>query len=174
VVQLGIGVASYVEITAADAENGETARVVVNGDGTATVYTGSSSHGQGHETAWAMLVQSDLGIAMDKITVLHGDTDLIPLATGTYASRSLQLGGVVVHKADLEIKDQARRLAADMMEASEADLELDTDRGRWHVRGDPGSGKTWADVAGRAGISAASFQSIALHRRPPVTIALFR
>jgi carbon-monoxide dehydrogenase large subunit len=151
VVQLGIGVASYVEITAADADAGETARVVVNGDGTATVYTGSSSHGQGHETAWAMLVQSDLGIAIDKITVLHGDTDLIPLGSGSYASRSLQLGGVAVHNADLEIKDQARRLAADMMEASEADLELDTDRGLWHVRGDPGSSRTWADVAGRAG-----------------------
>jgi carbon-monoxide dehydrogenase large subunit len=151
VVQLGIGVASYVEITAADADNGETARVVVNGDGTATVYTGSSPHGQGHYTAWAMLVQSDLGIPMDKVTVLHGDTDQIPLATGTYASRSLQLGGVAVHKADLEVKEQARRLAADMMEASEADLELDTDRGLWHVRGDPESGKTWADVASHAG-----------------------
>ena len=151
VVQLGIGVASYVEITAADADNGETARVVVNGDGTATVYTGSSPHGQGHYTAWAMLVQSDLGIPMDKVTVRHGDTDEIPLATGTYASRSLQLGGVAVHKADLEVKEQARRLAADMMEASEADLELDIDRGLWHVRGDPGSGKTWADVAGHAG-----------------------
>ena len=149
--QLGIGVASYVEITAADADNGETARVVVNRDGTATVYTGSSPHGQGHYTAWAMLVQSDLGIPMDKVTVLHGDTDEIPLATGTYASRSLQLGGVAVHKADLEVKEQARRLAADMMEASEADLELDTDRGLWHVRGDPGSGRTWADVAGHAG-----------------------
>jgi carbon-monoxide dehydrogenase large subunit len=151
VAQLGIGVASYVEITAADADNGETARVVVNGDGTATVYTGSSPHGQGHYTAWAMLVQSDLGIPMDKVTVLHGDTDEIPLATGTYASRSLQLGGVAVHKADLEVKDQARRLAADMMEASEADLELDIDRGLWHVRGDPESGKTWAEVAGHAG-----------------------
>jgi carbon-monoxide dehydrogenase large subunit len=151
VVQLGIGVASYVEITAADADNGETARVVVNGDGTATVYTGSSPHGQGHYTAWAMLVQSDLGIPMDKVTVLHGDTDEIPLATGTYASRSLQLGGVAVHKADLEVKEQARRLAADMMEASEADLELDIDRGLWHVRGDPESGKTWADVASHAG-----------------------
>jgi carbon-monoxide dehydrogenase large subunit len=151
VVQLGIGVASYVEITAADADNGETARVVVNGDGTATVYTGTSPHGQGHYTAWAMLVQSDLGIPMDKVTVLHGDTDEIPLATGTYASRSLQLGGVAVHKADLEVKEQARRLAADMMEASEADLELDIDRGLWHVRGDPESGKTWADVAGHAG-----------------------
>jgi aerobic carbon-monoxide dehydrogenase large subunit len=151
VVLLGIGVASYVEITAADAENGETARVVVNGDGTATVYTGSSPHGQGHYTAWSMLVQSDLGIPMDKVTVLHGDTDEIPLATGTYASRSLQLGGVAVHKADLEVKEQARRLAADMMEASEADLELDIDRGLWHVRGDPESGRTWADVAGHAG-----------------------
>jgi aerobic carbon-monoxide dehydrogenase large subunit len=151
VLQLGIGVASYVEITAADADNGETARVVVNGDGTATVYTGSSPHGQGHYTAWAMLVQSDLGIPMDKVTVLHGDTDEIPLATGTYASRSLQLGGMAVHKADLEVKEQARRLAADMMEASEADLELDIDRGLWHVRGDPESGRTWAEVASHAG-----------------------
>jgi carbon-monoxide dehydrogenase large subunit len=149
--QLGIGVASYVEITAADADNGETARVVVNGDGTATVYTGSSPHGQGHYTAWAMLVQSDLGIPMDKVTVLHGDTDEIPLATGTYASRSLQLGGMAVHKADLEVKEQARRLAADMMEASEADLDLDIDRGLWHVRGDPESGRTWAEVASHAG-----------------------
>src|SRR6266576_2490982 len=152
VVQLGIGVASYVEITAADADNGETARVVVNGDGTATVYTGSSPHGQGHDTAWSMLVQSDLGIPMDKVTVLHGDTDEIPLGTGTYASRSLQLGGMAVHKAALEVKDQARRLAADMMEASEADLELDTDRGLWHVRGAPETGRTWADVAGHAGL----------------------
>jgi carbon-monoxide dehydrogenase large subunit len=151
VVQLGIGVVSYVEITAADADNGETARVVVNGDGTATVYTGSSPHGQGHDTAWSMLVQSDLGIPMDKVTVLHGDTDEIPLGTGTYASRSLQLGGMAVHKAALEVKDQARRLAADMMEASEADLELDIDRGLWHVRGDPEAGRTWADVAGHAG-----------------------
>jgi carbon-monoxide dehydrogenase large subunit len=150
-VQLGIGVASYVEITAADADNGETARLVVHGDGTATVYTGSSPQGQGHDTAWAMLVQSDLGIAMDKVTMIHGDTDVIPLGTGTYASRSLQLGGMAVHKAALEVKDQARRLVADMMEASEADLELDTERGLWHVRGDPGSGRTWADVAGHAG-----------------------
>ena len=111
--QLGIGVASYVEITAADADNGETARVVVNGDGTATVYTGTSPHSQGHYTAWSMLVQSDLGIPMDKVTVLHGDTDEIPLATGTYASRSLQLGGVAVHKADLEIKDQGGAVHGD-------------------------------------------------------------
>ena len=151
VVQLGIGVSSYVEITAADAEGGETARVEVHDDGTAMVYTGSSAHGQGHHTAWAMIVQADLGIPMDKVTVKHGDTDEIPLGTGTYASRSLQLGGVAVHRANLEVREQARKLAADLMEASEADLELDTDTGRWQVRGDPGSSRTWADVASHAG-----------------------
>jgi carbon-monoxide dehydrogenase large subunit len=151
VVQLGIGVASYVEITAADADNGETARLEVHDNGTATVYTGSSSHGQGHHTAWAMLVQDDLGIPMDKVTVIHGDTDLIPFGTGTYASRSLQLGGIAVHRAALDVKDQARQLAASLIEASEADLELDIERGLWHVRGDPASGRTWAEVAGHAG-----------------------
>ena len=151
VVQLGIGVSSYVEITAADAENGETARLEVHDDGTATVYTGSSPHGQGHDTAWAMLVHDDLGIPMDKVTVLHGDTDLIPLGIGTYGSRSLQMGGIAVHRAALDVRDQARRLAASLLEASEADLELDTERGLWHVRGDPASARSWADVAGHAG-----------------------
>ncbi|MGE5131644.1 MAG: xanthine dehydrogenase family protein molybdopterin-binding subunit [Gemmatimonadota bacterium] len=150
-VQLGIGVSSYVEITAADADGGETARLEVHGDGTATCYTGSSAHGQGHHTAWAMIVEADLGIPMDKVTVIHGDTDVIPLGTGTYASRSLQLGGVAVHRAALEVIDQGRRLAAELMEASEDDLELDTETGRWQVRGDPAAGRSWADVAGRAG-----------------------
>src|SRR5215472_9904769 len=122
--QLGIGLASYVEITAADADGGETARLVVHDDGTATVYTGSSAHGQGHHTAWAMLVEAELGIPMDNVTVIHGDTDLIPGGVGTYASRSLQLGGVAVQKAAVEVKEQARTLAAEMVEASEADLEL--------------------------------------------------
>jgi aerobic carbon-monoxide dehydrogenase large subunit len=151
VVQLGIGVASYVEITAADAAAGETARLVVHDDGTATVYTGSSAHGQGHHTAWAMLVQSDLGIPMAKVTVIHGDTDAVPEGVGTYASRSLQLGGVAVHQAALEVRDRGRQLAADMMEASEADLELDIESGLWQVRGDPETGRTWAQVASHGG-----------------------
>jgi aerobic carbon-monoxide dehydrogenase large subunit len=151
VLQLGIGLASYVEITAADAAAGETARLAVHGDGTATVYTGSSAHGQGHHTAWAMLVESELGIPMASVTVIHGDTDLIPEGVGTYASRSLQLGGVAVHKAALDVKEQARRVAADMLEAAEADLELDTEHGTWQVRGDPGTGRSWADVATHAG-----------------------
>ncbi len=151
VLQLGIGLASYVEITAADAAGGETARLVVHDDGTATAYTGSSAHGQGHHTAWAMLVEAELGIEMAKVTVIHGDTDLIPMGVGTYASRSLQLGGVAVHKAAVDVREQARQLAADMLEASAADLELDTERGAWQVRGDPAASRTWAEVAGQAG-----------------------
>ncbi len=157
VLQLGIGVASYVEITAADADGGETARLVVHDDGTATVYTGSSAHGQGHHTAWAMLVQAELGIDMSKVTVIHGDTDLIPMGVGTYASRSLQLGGVALQKAAIEVKELGRKVAAEMLEASEADLELDVDRGVWQVRGDPATSTTWAQVAahvGEAGLAA--------------------
>jgi len=151
VVQLGLGLASYVEITAADAAAGETARLEVHDDGKATVYTGSSAHGQGHHTAWAMLVEADLGIPMADVTVIHGDTDLIPDGVGTYASRSLQLGGVAVHQAALEVKDQARRVAANMLEAAEDDLELNTENGSWQVRGDPATGRSWGDVATHAG-----------------------
>jgi len=150
VVQLGIGMSVYVEITAGDM-GGETARVVVGDTGAATVFTGSSAHGQGHHTAWAMLVQDELGIPMDQITVVHGDTDIIPEAIGTFGSRSLQLGGTAVVQAAGEVKEQARRLAAEMIEASEADLELDTARGTWQVRGDPATALRWGEIAGRAG-----------------------
>jgi len=146
--QLGIGVSTYVEITAADGAAGETAKLEVSDDGTATVYTGSSPHGQGHHTAWAMLVQEELGIPMDQVTVIHGDTDLIPVGVGTYASRSLQLGGSAVYKAAAEVKDEARHQAADMLEAAQADVVLDTMTGLWQVRGDPDTALSWAQVAG--------------------------
>jgi aerobic carbon-monoxide dehydrogenase large subunit len=148
--QLGLGISVYVEITAGDMA-GETARVVVDGTGAATVFTGSSAHGQGHHTAWAMLVQEELGIPMASITVVHGDTDAIPEAIGTFGSRSLQLGGTAVVQAAGEVRDQARRLAAEMIEAAEADLELDTARGTWQVRGDPASALGWGQIADRAG-----------------------
>jgi carbon-monoxide dehydrogenase large subunit len=151
VVQLGIGMSCYVEITAGDYSGGETSRLVVDDTGAATVYTGSSPHGQGHATAYAMLVTSELGIPMDRITVRHGDTDEIPRGVGTYGSRSLQLGGSAVHQAAVQVKDQARGLAASLLEASEADLELDVSRGTWQVRGDPDTALSWAAVAGQAG-----------------------
>jgi aerobic carbon-monoxide dehydrogenase large subunit len=149
-VQLGLGLSCYVEITAGDGGS-ETGRLVVGEDGSATVYTGSSPHGQGHHTAWAMLVQDEMGIPMDRVTVIHGDTDAIPVAVGTFGSRSLQLGGTAVYQAAAEVKDAARRLAAGMIEASEADLELDLARGTWHVRGDPATGLSWALLAQQAG-----------------------
>jgi aerobic carbon-monoxide dehydrogenase large subunit len=149
--QIGIGVASYVEITAPDPDAGETARLEVTDNGSATVYTGSSAHGQGHHTAWAMLVQDELGIPMDQITVIHGDTDLIPVGVGSYGSRSLQLGGSAVHKAAIEVKDEARHQAAEMLEAAEADVVLDTNTGLWQVRGDPDTALSWGQVAGHAG-----------------------
>src|SRR5580698_745706 len=146
--QLGIGLSSYVEITAADADAGETAKIEVTDNGCATVYTGSSAQGQGHHTAWAMLVQDELGIPMDQVTVIHGDTDLIPVGVGTYGSRSLQLGGSAVHKAAIEVKDEARHQVAEILEAAEADVMLDTATGLWQVRGDPDTALSWAQVAG--------------------------
>jgi len=122
----------------------------VHSDGTATVYTGSSAHGQGHNTAFAMLVQHELGIPMDKVEVIHGDTDLVPDGIGTHASRSLQLGGSAVHKAAVEVKDEAARQAASLFEAAEADVVLDAETGLWHIAGDPEKSLTWAQVASAA------------------------
>jgi carbon-monoxide dehydrogenase large subunit len=147
---LGIGLASYVEITAADGAAGETAKVEVHDDGTATVYTGSSAHGQGHHTAYAMIVTAELGIPMDKVEVIHGDTDLIPDGVGTYASRSLQLGGSAVHNAAIEVKDEAAKKAAELFEAAEADVELDTESGTWRIKGDPDKTLSWSQVAAAA------------------------
>jgi aerobic carbon-monoxide dehydrogenase large subunit len=147
---LGIGLASYVEITAADGAAGETAKVEVHDDGTATVYTGSSAHGQGHHTAFAMIVTEELGIPMDKVEVIHGDTDLIPDGVGTYASRSLQLGGSAVHNAAIEVKDEGAKRAAELFEAAEADVELDALTGVWRIKGDPDKTLTWSQVASAA------------------------
>jgi carbon-monoxide dehydrogenase large subunit len=149
--QLGVGLCAYVEITAGDAEDGESGRIDIDEDGKATVYTGSSAHGQGHDTAWSMIVQDELGIPMADTTVFHGDTGVIPNGTGTYGSRSLQLGGAAVHKAAGLVKDQARGLAAGLAGAAEEDMELDPRLGIWRVRGEPGTDLEWGKIAGAAG-----------------------
>jgi carbon-monoxide dehydrogenase large subunit len=149
-VQIGIGLASYVEITGGGDESGapnENATVTVHPDGTVTVLTGTSPHGQGHATAWAMLVSDQLGIGIDKITVLHGDTDLIPRGGGTGGSRSLQQGGAAVHKAAAELIDVARQRAAELLEANPDDLVVDTDRAAIAVAGTPASAVTFAELA---------------------------
>jgi carbon-monoxide dehydrogenase large subunit len=148
---LGIGVSIYVEVTAGPTAGGEHGRVVVNADGTATVYTGTSPHGQGHVTSWSMIVSDRLGIPMDDIQVVHGDTDLVPNGVGTFGSRSLQLGGTAVHEAAGKVLDVARSLAGDLLEANPDDVVLDTQTGRFHVRGTPAVAKTWVEVAAAAG-----------------------
>ena len=138
--QLGIGLSSYVEITGAGGEAGganENGTVEVHPDGTATVLTGTSPHGQGHQTVWAMLVSAELGIPVEKITVKWGDTDLVPEGGGTGGSRSLQLGGAAVQQASRELLDVARERAAETLEASPADLEFDTATSSFSVKGDP-------------------------------------
>ena len=140
VTQLGIGLSCYVEITGMGAEAGgpsENATVEVHADGTATILTGTSPHGQGHETVWATLASDELGIPIDKITVKWGDTDLIPEGGGTGGSRSLQQGGAAVRQASRDLLDVARDRAAQQLEASAADLVFDVDRSAFTVAGDP-------------------------------------
>ncbi|HEU5416965.1 MAG TPA: xanthine dehydrogenase family protein molybdopterin-binding subunit [Streptosporangiaceae bacterium] len=148
--QLGIGVASYVEITGGGDESGppsENATVEVHPDGTATILTGTSPHGQGHETAWAMLASDELGIPIDKITLKWGDTDLVPEGGGTGGSRSLQQGGAAVQQASRELIEVARDRAAAELEASPADLVFDVDSSTFAVAGDPEASVPLASLA---------------------------
>jgi len=147
--QLGIGLSVYVEITGADNGLGsaESASLEVHPDGTATVLTGTSPHGQGHATTWAMLASDQLGIPVEKITVVHGDTDRIPRGGGTMGSRSLQQGGAAVHQAAIELLDLAKQRAAEVLEADVGDLEVDLAAAGIAVRGTPGSGITLAELA---------------------------
>lgn len=144
--QIGIGLSAYVEITNGIPE-GEYGAVEIRPDGKAIVRTGSSPHGQGHYTAWSMLVSDQLGIALEDIEVVHGDTDLVPRGVGTFGSRSLQVGGAAVSQAATEVVDLARTLAADLFEADAADVVLDKHEGVFHVAGTPAISKTWGDLA---------------------------
>ena len=147
--QLGIGVACYVEITNGIAES-EFADVEITPDGGAIVRTGSFSHGQGHETTFAMIAAERLGMLVEKVTVHKGDTDEIARGTGTYGSKSTQIGGAAARLAADDVVEQAKQLVADYLEASAADIVLDPAVGRLHVAGDPVMGISWADLASRA------------------------
>jgi aerobic carbon-monoxide dehydrogenase large subunit len=149
--QLGIGLASYVEITGMGEGEGsgpnENATVEVHPDGTATILTGTSPHGQGHQTAWAMIASDELGIPVEKITLKWGDTDLIPKGGGTGGSRSLQLGGAAVRQASQELLEEARHRAAAQLEANAADLVYDKARTAFNVAGDPDAAVPLTELA---------------------------
>jgi carbon-monoxide dehydrogenase large subunit len=147
--QLGIGVAAYVEVTAGGGTS-EYGAVEVHPDGTATVRCGTSAHGQGHQTAYAMIVSAQTGIPVEQIRLVQSDTDLVRSGGGTGGSRSLQLGGTAVHRATEAMVDKARRLAAHLLEADVDDVVVDRDAGTIGVRGVPASALTWAELASAA------------------------
>ena len=140
--QLGIGISSYVEVTG---WGSEFASVAADEAGTFTVLTGTSPHGQGHETAWAQIVADTLGVPFGAITVRHSDTLLVPRGEGTMGSRSLQVGGSAVLRASEALLDKARRLAAHLLETSESDVRrLD---GRIGVGAAPELSLSWGELA---------------------------
>jgi len=131
----GIGISTFIEACgiapsavagALGARAGlyESAQVRVHPTGSVTVFTGTHSHGQGHETTFAQLVSDRLGVPFEAVEISHGDTDKVQFGMGTYGSRSLAVGGSAIHKACEKIVDKATKIAAHMMEASEADVEF--------------------------------------------------
>ncbi len=143
--QLGIGVSSYVEVTAPAGLHVEYGAVEVNEDGTVTARVGTSAHGQGHITAFSMIVSDMLGVPMDSVTVLQSDTDEIPRGAGTMGSRSLQTAGSAVHVASETVLGKAKELAAHLLEASADDIVVGD--GGLQVAGVPTSAMSWADLA---------------------------
>ena len=118
----GLGYASYIEACAAGSP--EYANVVLDEDGGATVYIGTQSQGQGHDTAYSQLVNEKLGIAIDKVRTVQGDTDLIARGYGTGGSRSIPVGGSSVAIASETLAERIRKKAADDLEADPGDIEL--------------------------------------------------
>jgi carbon-monoxide dehydrogenase large subunit len=150
--QLGIGIASYVETTN-PMGSGDYGSVEITPDGGAIIRTGSSSHGQGHHTAWAMLVSDATGIPFEKIDFRFGDTDDIERGGGTGGSRSLQVGGSAVKLATDAVVEKARQRAADLLEAAVEDVVIDTVRGAFHVAGSPAPARTWSELLAGADIA---------------------
>ncbi|MFC5995782.1 xanthine dehydrogenase family protein molybdopterin-binding subunit [Pseudonocardia hispaniensis] len=162
-VQLGIGIGNFTEsgglspskvAAGVRLQSGgwEAATVRMTTLGKVEVVTGTSPHGQGHETAWAQIAADALGVHPDDVEVLHGDTAIAPFGRDTYGSRSLPVGGVAVHLAAEKVVDKARTIAAHLLEAAEDDLEFSG--GRFSVAGTSGPGITIGEVALAASLAA--------------------
>jgi aerobic carbon-monoxide dehydrogenase large subunit len=155
-VRLGLGVSTYTEMCGLApsrvlgslryaAGGWEHAAIRMLPTGKVEVITGSSAHGQGHETAWSQIVADQLGVPFEDIRVLHGDTAIAHKGMDTYGSRSLVVGGTALVSACGKVRERARVIAAAMMEVAPTDLEWAD--GRWAVRGDPDQGKTIGEIA---------------------------
>jgi aerobic carbon-monoxide dehydrogenase large subunit len=155
-VRLGLGISTYTEMCglapsrvvgslAYGVGGWEHASIRMLPTGKVEVVTGSSAHGQGHETAWSQIVADHLGVPFEDIRVLHGDTQVAPKGMDTYGSRSLAVGGMALVGACDKVIEKGKRVAAHMMEASADDLEFTG--GRFQVRGDPEQGRSIQEVA---------------------------
>jgi len=155
-VRLGIGISTFTEMCGLapsrvlgslsfGAGGWEHASIRMLPTGKVEVVTGSSAHGQGHETAWSQIVADQLGVPFEDIRVLHGDTQISPKGMDTYGSRSLAVGGLALVSACDKVIAKAKVIAAGMLEASPDDLEYS--RGRFVVRGDPDATKTIQEIA---------------------------
>jgi len=145
---LGIGIAVYVEITGFGGT--ELGSIRIHPDGSATVRSGTSAHGQGHATSFSMIVADRLGLPLEQITYEQSDTALVATGGGTGGSRSLQLGGNAVGQAADEVKAAALEVAARMLEAAPADVELDAATGTFRVAGVPTPAVGWPALAAYA------------------------
>jgi carbon-monoxide dehydrogenase large subunit len=154
-VQLGIGIATYVEITSG-VGGSEYGAVELQPDGSLLVRTGTTPYGQGHVTTWAMIVSDRTGVPIERITVLHGDTDEIRSGGLTVGSRSVHLGGSAIAVATTKLIEDARQRAAQLLEAAADDVVLDVDAGRFHVAGTPARALAWSDVAAADGVALAA------------------
>ncbi|HEY8216098.1 MAG TPA: xanthine dehydrogenase family protein molybdopterin-binding subunit [Acidimicrobiia bacterium] len=145
---LGIGVCTYVEVTAGGLFQ-EFGAVEIEPDGTVIARVGTSAHGQGHETAFSMIVADMLGVPMEAVRIVQSDTALVPRGTGTMGSRSLQTAGSALHNASEEVLAKAKRLAAHLLEASVDDIVLH-EGGKVGVAGVPASALSWGELAAAA------------------------
>ena len=146
--QLGIGLSAYVEVTNGISEE-EFGAVEITPSGEAIVRTGSLSQGQGHETTFAQIAAERLGLPIEKVTVIRGDTDVVPRGTGTYGSKSTQIGGVAAGQASEVVVEKGKALAAAELEANPEDMVLNVEEGRFHVTGAPQPSLSWGDLASR-------------------------
>jgi carbon-monoxide dehydrogenase large subunit len=142
---MGIGVASYLEISAPMILTTEFGAVEVEDDGTVTARVGTSSHGQGHETAFSQIVADTLGVPFENVRIVHSDTGEVLRGGGTGGSRSGQIGGSVLLLASQEVLAQAKRLAAHLLEANPDDIVVGD--GGLEVAGVPASRLSWAELA---------------------------
>ncbi len=149
---MGIGLSTFVEPSGS--VGGETGLVRVEADGSITLVTGSHSHGQGHETSFAQVVADELQVPLSSVRVVHGDTAEIPSGVGTFASRSMILGGSAAVEAGRTVVSRALSVAAGLLEATVEDVEHV--EGGFAVRGAPARKVTWQEIAGHDGSLEAS------------------